>query len=298
MKKILFITLSNIGDAIMTTPTLERLHQIYPDAVIDLVCDPRSQTLFEHCPYRGEIFLKIKSEKKKGLFRLIKQLRKTRYDLIVDLRTDGLTLLLRAKKRLTKWRHKAYGPHAVEDLISIIHPINPDKIIPPTKVWLSKENIAQANELTKSLKGNRWLAIGPGANWPPKVWDAENFAAVANAVKDKINGVIVIGSDQDKEYTSRVLSKLELPSLDLTGKTNLLTASAAIQKCCLFIGNDSGLGHLASTVETPSIIVFGPGKPERYHPWNSQSRWITGKDKQLKKLEPQKVIKVIKQLLF
>ena len=56
MQQILFITLSNIGDAIMTTPVLERLHQLYPDASIDLVCDPRSQSLFEHCPYRGEIF--------------------------------------------------------------------------------------------------------------------------------------------------------------------------------------------------------------------------------------------------
>ncbi|MBT8439621.1 MAG: glycosyltransferase family 9 protein, partial [Gammaproteobacteria bacterium] len=135
MKQILFITLSNIGDAVMTTPTLERLHQLFPNALIDLVCDARSEILFEHCPYRGEIFLKDKKQGKKGLFKLIRQLRKKRYDLIVDLRTDGLAYLLRAKKRLTKFGHQPYGPHAVEDLISIIDKINPEKQIPPTRIW-------------------------------------------------------------------------------------------------------------------------------------------------------------------
>ncbi len=90
-RHILLITLSNIGDALMTTPVLEALHRQYPQAVIDIVTDARASDLFEHCPYRGEIILKQKGWR--GTIALLKQLRVTRYDLIVDLRTDGLTLL-------------------------------------------------------------------------------------------------------------------------------------------------------------------------------------------------------------
>jgi ADP-heptose:LPS heptosyltransferase len=297
MKQILFITLSNIGDAVMTTPTLERLHQLYPDAVIDLVCDLRSKTLFEHCPYRGEIILKEKKEGKKGLFKLIRQLRKKRYDLIVDLRTDGLAYLLRAKKRLTKFGHQPYGPHAVEDLISIIDKINPDKHIPPTMIWLDKIHFDQANELTSSLPGKKWLGISPGANWQPKIWNAKNFAVVANALAEDIDAVILLGGPGDTQYSSHVASQLEIPLLELTAKTDLLTTTALIQKCCLFLGNDSGLGHLASAVDTPSITVFGPGKPERYHPWHPYNQWLCGETASLDNIKTNAVIKVARQLI-
>lgn len=297
MKQILFITLSNIGDAVMTTPALERLHQLYPAAVIDLVCDPRSKVLFEHCPYRGEVFLKDKTKGKKGLVKLIGTLRKKRYDLIVDLRTDGLTFLLRAKKRLTKLGHQPYGPHAVEDLISIIDKINPDKHIPPTKIWLGNIHTDQANELTASLPGKKWLAIGPGANWEPKIWNAANFASVANSLKDAIDAVILLGGPGDTKYSDTTATQLDLPFLDLTGKTDLLTTSAVIHKCALFLGNDSGLGHLASAVDTPTVTVFGPGKPERYHPWHPDNLWLSGKASLLDNIETETVSKAARQLI-
>jgi heptosyltransferase-3 len=297
MKHILFITLSNIGDAVMTTPVLERLHQLYPDAVIDLVCDPRSSILFEHCPYRGEIILKLKKQGKKGLWQLIKHLRKKRYDLIVDTRTDGLSYLLRAKNRLTKWNRKPYGPHSVQELISIIDSINPDKIIPPTAAWLSEEAICNADNITRRLHGSRWLALGPGANWPPKVWDANNFAAVANGLKDKFDAVLVLGGPGDIEYCKSVTDKLVLPYSNLCGITDLMTTTAIIKNSQLFIGNDSGLGHLASAVNTPVVSVFGPGQPNRYHPWGKNTQWLVGVDENLSAIKPGEVITLINQMI-
>jgi len=65
--RMLVITLSNIGDAIMTTPVLAALHAQYPAARIDLVCDLRSSALFEPCSYIGQLFVR---DKKNGLGRL------------------------------------------------------------------------------------------------------------------------------------------------------------------------------------------------------------------------------------
>lgn len=297
MRRILFISLSNIGDAIMTTPVLERLHQLYPDASIDLICDKRSKILFQHCPYRGEIIIKDKRADKLTLARQLKGLRKTRYDLIVDLRTDGLAYLLRARQRLTKWGRKAYGPHAVEELISIIHRINPDKVIPPTTTWLDDTSLAQAEQLTDSLPGSCWLAMGPGANWPPKTWASDKFAEVANALKDAVDAVIILGGPKDLQECEATQALLNMPFIELAGKTDLLGAAAVIKKCSLFIGNDSGLGHLASAVGTPSITVFGPGRPQRYHPWSPVNRYLCGNDQSFTGLATDDVVTAARELL-
>ncbi len=297
MKQILFITLSNIGDAVMTIPALARLHQLYPQAKIDLVCDPRSSVIFEHCPYRGDIILKIKKQGKKGLWQLIKNLRRKRYDLIVDLRTDGLSYLLRAKKRLTKLNRKPYGPHAVEDLISIIDKINPEKIIPPAAVWLDNNHIEQAKQLTADLPGNNWLCIGPGANWAPKIWASENFAQVANHLKSAFDAVIIVGGPGDKSYCDKTEALIKFPVLNLCEKTGLLTATAVMQQCRLFIGNDSGLGHLASAAGTASISVFGPGRPSRYHPYSAKNQWLQGDNESLEAVTPESIIELAEKSL-
>ena len=112
VNKILFISLSNIGDAIMTTPVLMALHERYPEAVVDIVGDQRSSEIFKHCPFRGEIFNKQKHRFLRGIPVLLKTLWFQSYDLIVDIRTDGLAYLLPAGKRFTKFNRK-YNPHGM-----------------------------------------------------------------------------------------------------------------------------------------------------------------------------------------
>ncbi len=108
--KALFISLSNIGDAIMTTPALELLHARYPEHSIDIVADRRSGEIFEHCPYRGEIFYKNKRAAWRGVPALLGQLRVSFYEVVVDLRSDGLAYLLRARRRYIP--NGAPGPRA------------------------------------------------------------------------------------------------------------------------------------------------------------------------------------------
>lgn len=295
--KILFISLSNIGDAVMTTPVLERLHELYPEAVIDIVGDRRSSIIFRHCPYRGEVFHKEKKLGWRGILALVRQLRRTRYDLIVDLRTDGLAYLLKGRRRLVKWARKPYGPHAVEDLCSIIDRINPERRIPDTRVWLSDAEHDAARTLLGEFFGQRLLAIGPGANWEPKIWSADAFAATANLLADRVAAIVLLGGPGDVERARAVADQLQVAHLDLTAQCDLLTTSAILQQAALFIGNDSGLGHLASGVGTPAITVFGPGQPERYHPWGKANRWLVGADQSLDNISPEQVATVARELL-
>jgi heptosyltransferase-3 len=135
IKKILFITLSNIGDVILTTPTLIRLGQKYRNAKIDIIGDARSEILYKHCPLVDKFYRKNKSEGLRGTFKLIKKVRNVRYDLAVDLRSDGLLYFIKADRRLYKIKDK--NIHSIEKhFLSLKEGLGR---LPNPIIWLGKK---------------------------------------------------------------------------------------------------------------------------------------------------------------
>jgi len=273
-KKILLITLSNIGDAVMTMPVLEALHNTYPLATIDIVTDARASQLFTHCPYAGNVVLKDKQAGWHGTVALVKQLRRTHYDLVVDLRTDGLTLLLHTKHRLTRRSSQPLGYHAVERHFGVISRHIDTTRIPAAQIRLSQTEHRCADEQLAGLPGQRWLALGPGARWQPKCWPAQCFRALLDQCQKAFDAVILLGDATEIAVCQDIENNLPLPGINLAGKTGLLQAAAILAQSQLFVGNDSGLGHIAAATGTPTVTLFGPGDPARYHPWHPQARWI------------------------
>ena len=293
-RHILLITLSNIGDALMTTPVLEALHRQNPQAVIDIVTDARASDLFEHCPYRGEIILKQKGWR--GTIALLKRLRVTRYDLIVDLRTDGLTLLLRARRKLTRRGNRTTGGHAVERHFGVIAQAVQPEEVPSQRVWLTESQRTLAQQQLADLPGKRWLALGPGARWAPKCWSPENYVELAKQLTDYFDAIILLGSQDDMNTCQHISESLVLPHQNLAGKTDLLQAAAILGQAQLFVGSDSGLGHLAAASGTATLTVFGPGDPERYHPWHPQAHWIQSENDEIDGITVSQVADTIKAL--
>ena len=291
-RTILLITLSNIGDALMTTPVLEALHHQYPQAVIDIVTDARASDLFEYCPYRGEIILKQKGWR--GTIALLKRLRVTRYDLIVDLRTDGLTLLLHGRRKLTRRGNRTTCGHAVERHLDVISQYIRPAEIPPQRVWLTKSHQKFAQQQLADLPGKRWLALGPGARWAPKCWSPENYVELANQLTDYFDAIILLGSQDDMNTCQHISESLVLPHRNLAGKTDLLQAAAILEQAQLFVGSDSGLGHLAAASGTATLTVFGPGDPERYHPWHPQARWVQSKNDSIDNVTVSQVVELVR----
>lgn len=282
---LLLISLSNIGDAIMTTPVLESLHSLFPDVSVDIVADRRSSQVFERCPYLGKILFKDKHRVLRGLLPLLRDLRATEYALMVDLRTDFLPLLLRARRRFWKWSGKVYGPHTVERHLGVIAALHGDRPLPQTAVWVGAEEMNFAAEALSALDGRKLIALGPGANWPPKIWPAASFAALIVGVANDFDGVILLGDARDERHAN-LLAGGPLPCVNLCGRTSLLQAAALLRRAAVFVGNDSGLGHLASAVGTPSLTLFGPGDPVRYRPWGCRAVWVTARDGVLGNLSP------------
>lgn len=279
-ERILFISLSCVGDAVMTTPVLQALHELYPQAVIDIVADKRSSDLFLCCPYRGEIIHKDKLKLFRGVVSLLKELRARKYDVIVDLRTDGVAYLLRGKKRYTKWRAQGYGVHSVQQLMGVIRRIYGDRPIPAANVWLGEAHHKFAEDSLSVLPGKQWLVLAPGVGGvAEKLWPSEKYATLANSLTDLFSGVILVGGANERHFTAAVSRKLAVPFVDMAGKTDLLQVAALIKCATMFVGSDSGLGHVASAVSVPSLIFFSVDTPERCRPWGNNGVWLTGENK-------------------
>ncbi len=290
MSRLLFVTLSNIGDLVMTTPALRALHEAYPDARIDIVADPRSSELLSRCPFLGELLHRVKREGRTGFCQLVRKLRQRRYDAIVDLRTDFLPWLLRGARRSARWQARNYGPHAVEQHFAVASRVLPaPRAIPDTCIWTTADDDARAAALLDLLPGPRRLVLAPGANWPGKRWPVAHYAALAEELSDDFDSLVLLGNAADVTEAGTRLDALALPTLNLMGRTSLIEATALMRQATLFVGNDSGLGHLASAAGIPSVTVFGPGRPERYRPWGSRATLLMAPDLVLDKLLPSTV---------
>ncbi len=298
MSRLLFVTLSNIGDLVMTTPALCALHAAYPDARIDVVADPRSSELLSRCPFLGRLEHRVKREGMAGLLGLVRRLRGERYEAIVDLRTDFLPWLLRGRRRSARWQARDFGPHAVEQHFTVASRVLPAPCaIPDPHIWLNDDDLAHATRLLGDLPGPRRLVLAPGANWPGKCWPAASYAALACELHSEFDALILLGNAADVAALAGRFDEVGLPTLDLMGRTTLLEATAVMRQATLFVGNDSGLGHLASAAGIPSVTVFGPGRPARYRPWGRHARVVMAPDLDLERLAAATVARAVRELL-
>ena len=293
MDKALIITLSNIGDLVMSTPLMEGISTLMPEKSIDVLGDARSSELLKNAPYISTIFNRDKKGKLGQQVNLFNRLRSQRYDLIVDLRTGFLPYLLHSQHKYIKRKGSGVVKHSVEECYSCIQGYGKfPEDIPHCKIYLSDDDIRITQKLTKHLPLGKWLVIGPGANWPGKKWPAAKYGIILKrALELKLfDAALIVGSTEDREENLAV-ELSNLPVLDLRGQTSLTEVAAVLSKADLFVGNDSGLGHIASGVGLRTITLFGPGNPQRYRPWGEKGDIIVAPDENLNNLQWQTVFK-------
>jgi heptosyltransferase-2 len=107
------------------------------------------------------------------------------------------------------------------------------------------------------------IAVGAGASFgAARCWPAERFAETANRLAEQADADIVLfGTAGEAAVTSAIAQRLRKPAIDLTGKTTIAELPGALSQCHLFIGNDSGVMHVAAAVGLPVVGIFGPTDP-------------------------------------
>jgi heptosyltransferase III len=264
--RILFVTATRIGDAVLSTGLLSYLVHKYPGARLTIAAGPAAAPLFAAVPNLDQLLVVEKRAWSLHWLRLYARVAAWRWDLVVDLRGSALAWLLRAGER----RVMAKGDpaeHRVRQLARLFRLEPP----PPPTLWTGAPHERAAEALVPP--GQPILAIGPAANWRGKEWRAERFAELAcrlTASDGPLCGarVAVMAAAHERAQAAPLLATM--PServIDLVGATDLLTAAAVLRRCSLFIGNDTGLMHLAAAAGTPTLGLFGPSPVEQYAPW-------------------------------
>ncbi|NKZ09071.1 glycosyltransferase family 9 protein [Actinomadura latina] len=109
--------------------------------------------------------------------------------------------------------------------------------------------------------------VHPGAAFPARRWPAERFAAVAAALRDRGERVVVTGGPGETGLARRVVDLAGLDeSADLSGRTPLPELAALVAAARLVVCGDTGVAHLATAFRTPSVLLFGPTPPGRWGP--------------------------------
>ncbi len=270
--KILLITLSNIGDVILTLPVVSAISKKFPEGQLDILVGPRAQEIFQEDPRINKVFIYNTGSLKEKL-NLAFSLRKNNYDLVVDLRNSifgpvlkpgSLFLALKKPPRdrihmkdRHLWRLEQIVPYIEDNTLGSNIYIN-NSVISEVDNMLLAHNIS-TNDII--------ISISPGAKSHTKRWIADGFADVSGRLLDELGTkVILIGAEEDREIVNAVLAKLKKSAIDLCGKTNIKQLTALLKRSSLLISNDSAPMHLAWAVGTPVVAIFGPTDSEKYKP--------------------------------
>lgn len=295
--RILLVVPSPVGDAVLATPVLQALHAKYPLAKFDIAGDPRTIELFSRCPYRERLVTRDRQDGWRGRLGFIQELRKQEYDLVVDLRTTGLSLFLRARRRLTRLRNWRARGHAIERHLQVIRRAEDLAMTPQPRVWLSEADRSAARRLLGKLPGQNWLAISPGASEDEKKWPLRHWSELLAQAGGLCDGVVLLGNHLDIAACQELAAGLALPHINLAGRTQLLETAAVLAQVKLYVGNDSGLGHLAAAFGTPTLTLFGSTDSRRYHPWGTVAQWLISPTGMLADLSPAEVAAELEPLL-
>jgi N-acetylglucosaminyldiphosphoundecaprenol N-acetyl-beta-D-mannosaminyltransferase len=117
------------------------------------------------------------------------------------------------------------------------------------------------------------IHAGSGGYSVARRWDADKFAAVADALHDEYGAELVLVGGKGDD-TAALKAAMRAPARDLSGQTTLNELAGVLATCNLFIGADSGVMHIAAAVGVPVVAIFGPSNADAWHPWTPGGRHI------------------------
>ncbi|KAA2214300.1 glycosyltransferase family 9 protein [Teichococcus oryzae] len=271
--RILFVTATRIGDAVLSTGLLDHLLRSYPEARITVACGPVAEGVFARMPRREATIVLEKQSFSRHWLSLWRQVAGRRWDLVVDLRGSALAWLVPAGRRAVMRGGRRPG-HRIGHLAGVLG-LQP---APHPVAWFNGADMARAAALLQG--GGPFIALGPSANWAGKVWPPERFVALFRALTAPggpmpgARPVILAGPGAlEAAMVAPVLQALP-DALNLSGQLELPEAAAVLSRCALFVGNDSGLMHLSAAAGVPTLGLFGPTPADEYAPVGRQARAV------------------------
>ena len=269
MQKFLIIQTAFIGDAVLATGIIEKIHATYPNASIDYLVRNGNQSLFNHHPFINQVLVWDKEQKKyANLFKLIFQIRKNKYDVLINVQrfaaTGFITAFSNAKMKIgfnknpfsflfdVKVKHNVdNGLHEIERNQLLIESICSGDAHKP-KLYPSQ---LDEDFISKYINGN-FITIAPASVWFTKQFPSQQWLKLINELPKNFI-IYLLGGKSDIELCSIIKNYCKHKNVvNLAGQLNFLQSAALMKHAVMNYVNDSAPMHFASAVNAATCAVF------------------------------------------
>jgi len=273
--KVLFVTSNRIGDCVISSGVLREIGRQLPGAKITVASGRPPAPLFRAAPGVERVIILDKKKFAGHWIDLWTQAVGTRWDLVIDIRGSALSYLIPARRRVVYNRSWETGVRKVEMVSRLMGsktPLNPE-------IFLDDPARAEASAVIDPQLASApgpIIALAPIAHQPGKSWPADRWGALVEMLKAdaRFDGwrFMLVGGPGDHPPAAPALAAAGERGIDFVGKGDILASAAAIDRAALFVGNDSGLMHVAAAAGRPTLGLFGPTEWWLYGPWGPKTR--------------------------
>jgi len=301
--RILVLRGGAIGDFIVTLPALQALRKQWPDGHIELIGYPHVAQLARHACLVDH----VRSLDEARIARLFAENAVIRdddqqyfssFDVVVsflhdpdgtfkgNLKRCGVKVLINQSPMVTE-RHAT--DHFLQPLESLA--IYGSDGIPSLGAKPKESSVSDRNDNERP-----WIALHPGSGGKSKLWPIQCFKTLAALIKERTEyEVVIVTGDVEREYIPDL--EIALAGYPRIHNMDLIHLADRLQKAAAFIGNDGGISHLAASVGCPTVVLFGPTRPELWAPRGHHVHVIAAPDNRMESIEPHQVWLSIKGLL-
>jgi len=272
MMSFLIIQTAFIGDVILATAVAERIHRTHPDARIDIVVRKGNEAVLAGHPFIHRVYVWDKRSKYRDLWRMIREIRKTTYKVVVNLQrftaSGIMTLAARAEERVgfdknplsagftRRYPHRMGtasdpGPHEVDRCLALVDSFTgPGRDMPRLYPTTSDE------ERVALLCDRPYITCSPASVWFTKQWPAAKWVELIRAMPSQYR-IYLLGAPSDRALCDRLAAECRDRDVHvLAGELSLLQSAALMRGADMNYTNDSAPLHLCSAVNAPVSAIF------------------------------------------
>lgn len=288
----------------MTMPMLKPLRSGFPNARITFLTSYAAAAAFQTNPFIDDIisydpfwFYGLNNKEmignsKKNYLTFMRELRKRKFDLVIEARGDIREILLLVKPLDARYK-VSYGvggggfllthivpygalKHKVEYHLDIARYLGCPVDDIAWGIYLTEEEQTNTTKILRDNNVNRpFAAVHPGGRLPLKQWILERYAALYDRIETDLGiRTVITASDKDTDYVKAILELMRTRPVDLTGKLTLRELAGVLGSSLLFVSNDSAPMHIAASMGVPVAALFGPSKSIETAPYGNPHRVI------------------------
>jgi len=295
-KNILIIKPSSLGDIVLALPALSAMRRSFPDAEISWLVRPEFELILKNHPDLNHTILFDRKLLGKAWFSpsaltalssLVKTLRRSRFDIVIDLqglfRSGLLAWLTGCKTRLGManarelapvfYTHKVFqedAVHLVDYYLKIVRQTGAaDTAVKFTlPVNSAAEDSVRKLLNTHNAKIGNYAVLILGSAHSNKCWPIDRFAALAGKINTAFGlSVIAAGSASERELAEKLGKLAAVPVINFAGLTNLAELTALLKSAKIVVSGDTGPGHIAAALNVPQVMIIGRTNPARIAPY-------------------------------